>query len=100
MRYASWDRDRYARPLQDRLPARTGIPAECHDEDPETELAFHRVWLARQLTKLPAPRADSRRLPRRASEGVSQSVRQLWESVDRRDAWSEARAARQARRMP
>ncbi len=85
MRNRHWDRARYGRPLQDRLPAYGWIPEECRDENEETEVAFHRVWLARQLHRMPAPRGLARRLPRlprRARENVVQAVEQLWESVD------------------
>jgi len=46
-----------------RLVAGNWVADEARDPDEETELAFHRVWLARQLHRLPAPAPDDRRLP-------------------------------------
>ena len=57
-----------ARPRQTRHPVAVGrarwfIAEESYDVDEETELAFHKVWLARQLRALPKPRRRPVRLP-------------------------------------
>ena len=68
MRNLVKDRPGLTRQLRDRLVERVRIA------DEETELAFHRVWLARELRKLPTPRRRAIDLPPDAASGVPASI--------------------------
>lgn len=50
------------------------VAPESRDADEETELAFHRVWLARELRTLPKPRRRPVTIPPDAAGGVAESI--------------------------
>jgi hypothetical protein len=55
MRDLVWDRPSLARRYRDRNRSRVYVPHELRDLDDDTELAFHKVWLAGELQALPDP---------------------------------------------
>lgn len=55
VRDISWDRPSVARRQRDELRSRLHVAPESRDADEETELAFHKVWLANELSKMPEP---------------------------------------------
>jgi len=60
----------------------TSLGVECLDMDEDTQLAFQKVRLARQLNKLPAPSKNRRTLPRlsrQAKDNVRDSVQHLYQ---------------------
>lgn len=68
-----------ARPRQTKRPVAVGrarwfIAEESRDENEETELAFHKVWLARQLRSMPKPRRRPLVLPAIAGVDVSHDI--------------------------
>lgn len=71
MRNLVRDRSSLTRQLRDRLVERARVA------DEETELAFHRVWLARDLRNLPTPRRRALNLPPDAATGVTASIDDL-----------------------
>jgi len=74
MRDLAWDRPRLVRQIRDRLRSRRLAADEARDLDEETELAFHRMWLVRDLRKLPKPRRRTVGLPGDAAAGVAVSI--------------------------
>lgn len=75
MRNLTWDRPSLAKRVRDNFQSRGFVPEECRDDDAETELAFHRVWLARELRSMPKPRRRRRvQLPEVAGEDVIHSI--------------------------
>jgi hypothetical protein len=75
----------HAETIGEAIVAGNWVAPESRDPDQETELAFHKVWLARQLHKLPAPARRRLRLPqqtpRQAAE-IRQAVDDLHAAVD------------------
>jgi len=70
MRDLVWDRPSLARRYRNRNRARVYLPHEYRDLDDDTELAFHKVWLARQLEKLPKPGRHEVDLPPTGASGI------------------------------
>lgn len=73
MRNLVSDRPSLAQQLRDRVRF-GGFAAEEARDLEDTELAFHKVWLARELRKLPTPRRRTVRLPSDAASGVASSI--------------------------
>ena len=75
MRNLVWDRPSLARKTREDLRSRGFVAPDARDMDEETELAFHRVWLARELRKMPMPsHRDEVHLPTIAGEDVIHSI--------------------------
>jgi hypothetical protein len=70
MRDMVWDRPSLARRYRERNRGRVYLPLEYRDLDDDTELAFHKVWLARQLSKLPQPERRAIHLPTTGASGI------------------------------
>jgi hypothetical protein len=71
--------------IAQRIVAANWVAPEARDPDEETELAFHRVWLARQLHRLPAPLHLDCRLPQqtpRQRAEIRQAVDDLHAAAD------------------
>ena len=77
MRNLMWDRPSLARKTREDFRSRGFVAPEARDIDEETELAFHRVWLARDLRNLPKPRRRALELPPDAAAGVTASIDDL-----------------------
>ena len=76
---------RHAETIGEAIVAGNWVAPECRDPNQETELAFHKVWLARQLHKLPAPSLRHLRLPQqtpRQRAEIRQAVDDLHAAVD------------------
>lgn len=77
MRSLVWDRPTLTRRHRDRARTRPIEAPDARHAEAETELAFHKVWLARALRTLPKPRPRSVDLPVAAATDVAESIESL-----------------------